>query len=78
MSKNSARQPWSVPVSPYFTGSDFLSVYISKNERHLYRFAEDLTQAERELIHRSIRDNVGLLWGYVDCGDLIQPKYSKK
>ena len=74
----SARQPWSVPCTAYYTGSDFLTVYINRNERRLLKFHPDLDSSARQLVIDGIRANVGMLVRYMDAGDLIEPKYSKK
>jgi hypothetical protein len=78
MSKNSTRQPWSVPCSAYYTGSDFLTVYINRNERHLVKFHPDLDAASRQTIIDGIHANVGMFFRFKESGDLIEPKYSKK
>ena len=74
----STRNPWSVPCTPYLTGSDFLTVYINRNERRLLKFNPDLDNDARQLILDGIRANVGMLFRFIDAGDLIEPKYSKK
>lgn len=72
------KNTWSVPRVPYLTGSEHVTVYVNKQDRHLYRFNPDLDNEARQLILDGIRANVGMLFRFVDAGDLLPPKYSKK
>jgi len=74
----SNKNAWSVPCTPYLTGSDFLTVYINKSERHLVKFNPDLDDAARQLIIDGIRANSGMFFRFVEAGDLVEPRYSKR
>jgi hypothetical protein len=59
---------------PYYSGSEYLTVFLSRKERRLYRFNPDLTEDERRVIHASILKDAMSTLDFLNCGDLLTTK----